>query len=330
MSNPTLPSCAIPLGAAVTEAYLLEAAPPKGRSPSPPVGWTQVGNPVSGYLRLSHAWENFGLWYQNNADPGQWLLAIRGTVTKADGEADADTTPTDDFVPFKDGISVQPTPKVHPGFYHLYTDTQTGSVVPSMQAQIFTQLQALLADTTNPLTTLYITGHSLGGALANLVSLDVAISQLLVKAKATAATVTWAAPKVGPGHSWGAAYASMVSTSYAITNQYDIVPSQPKIPGWVDVGQAFDILFYYQAAGVPGKDELITRHSMSKYLFVVTQALANSNQTYEGTFADSVFVGQTDTSQDPSPGNLAQAAQDLASAVAALGAGVTVTPLVAP
>lgn len=315
-SNPVLPAIATTLGAAVTQAYLLAAKPPAGRAPVEPTGWIATGSKVSGYLRLSQVWEEFGLWYVNGSDKTQMLLALRGTVTKADAEADGDST-TVDFVP-AENITLLPTPKVHAGFYNLYTDTQDGVSTASMRTQILSALTTLAA---SGLSALYITGHSLGGALAELLSLDVALSGLLPKSAVQ--TINFAAPMVGEAANWGLAYTANVTTSFAVINQDDIVPTQPNLPGWGSVGTPFALLFFHNQNDF-SKDELITRHSMSNHLFVLQQGIGLTPQQWAGSFSDSVFVGQSDTSADPTFSAAAER-----SASAGFGAPV-ITSLVAP
>jgi len=96
---------------------------------------------------------------------------------------------------------------VHSGFYKLYM---------SIQEKLHEALKKY------PSSTLFITGHSLGGALANLCAYDLASSfkNMIV--------YTFAAPRLG-NLAFASAYDNMISksNSYRIFNTEDVVPDTP-------------------------------------------------------------------------------------------------------
>nr|WP_242544875.1 lipase family protein [Corallococcus sp. NCSPR001] len=238
------------------------------------------------------------------------MLALRGTVTSADTSADEQYATTS-FAPYS-GTSLSPVPQVHSGFWGIYTGTSS-SVPRSMQAQVFAWLKA------NNIQTLYVTGHSLGGGLAELLALDLAVSQPSL----SVTTVTFAAPKAGLADSWGTAYAQYVTrpATVRVVNQYDVVPTLPPswmAPNYTQVGVEFDVLFYNKL-GDTSTQEATIRHEMDNYLTVLTQALPATPQIYEGYFPDGVYTDSHDNPlQDTSVAPTADAVANAQASVKAM------------
>ncbi|WP_158625165.1 lipase family protein [Corallococcus terminator] len=288
----------LPLGQGVVAAYSAF----NGKSYLVPSGWTQADNLIAWVPQEGGAAEAFGLWFTSDSDSSTAMLALRGTVTAADTRADEEYATTS-FVPYS-GATMSPVPQVHGGFWSIYTGT--GSTVPtSMQAQVFAWLAA------NNIQTLYVTGHSLGGGLAEFLALDLAVSQPSL----SVTTVTFAAPKAGLSDSWGAAYAQYVTNpaTVRVLNQYDVVPTLPPAPRYTQVGEEFAVLFY-NTLGDTSTQEATIRHEMDNYLAVLTQALAAPTppQVFVGTFPDGVYTDSSgnplqDTSVAPTADNVASA-----------------------
>ncbi|CAM4061683.1 lipase family protein [Corallococcus exiguus] len=271
------------MGQGVVAAY----AAFNGKEYSVPSGWTQADTLTAWVPQKGGVAEAFGLWFTSNADSTTAMLALRGTVTSADTSADEQYATTS-FAPYS-GTSLSPVPQVHSGFWGIYTGTST-SVTQSMQAQVFAWLKA------NNIQTLYVTGHSLGGSLAELLALDLAVSQPSL----SVTTVTFAAPKAGLADSWGTAYARYVTSpaTVRVVNQYDVVPTLPPswlAPNYTQVGVEFDVLFY-NTLGDTSTQEATIRHEMDNYLTVLTQALPATPQLYVGPFSDGVY---TDSNGNP-------------------------------
>lgn len=223
-------------------------------------------------IALSGAVESFGLVFQSLSEPGTCIFAFRGTDSDLDAWEDVHFIPTE-FVPTKNSIS--PTPWVSSGFYGIYDGTG-GGMSASMRQQLF----ALLAKY-RP-TQLYITGHSLGAALSQLFSLDVAVSQPI-----TALNINFASPMVGTD-SWASAYAGRIDASQSIRvyNYWDYVPSLP--PSAFDyraVGTGFRTSFYVDKEWFP---HLLARHALLNLTLVLENALPLSPQQWQGRFADQV------------------------------------------
>ncbi|RKH59004.1 lipase family protein [Corallococcus interemptor] len=274
-----------------------------GKEYSAPSGWTQAGSLTAWVPRKGGVAEAFGLWFTSNADPATAMLALRGTVTAADTSADEQYRTTS-FTPYS-GTSLSPVPQVHSGFWGIYTGTSS-SVPQSMQAQVFAWLKA------NGIQTLFVTGHSLGGGLAEFLALDLAVSQPSL----SVTTVTFAAPKAGLADSWGAAYARYVTNpaTVRVVNQYDVVPTLPPswlAPNYTQVGVEFSVLFY-NAPHDTSTQEATLRHEMDNHLTVLTHALPATPQLYVGSFPDGVYTNSQgaplqDTSVEPTADAVAAA-----------------------
>ncbi|RYZ43122.1 MAG: lipase family protein [Myxococcaceae bacterium] len=287
----------LPLGQGVVAAY----AAFNGTSNQGVSGWTLADNLVAWVPQEGGAAEAFGLWFTADGDVTTAMLALRGTVTAADTRADEEYATTS-FVPYS-GAAMSPVPQVHGGFWSIYTGTG-GSVTTSMQAQVFAWLAA------NNIQKLYVTGHSLGGGLAEFLALDLAVSQ----SSLSTTTVTFAAPKAGLGDSWGTAYARYVTSpaTVRVVNQYDVVPTLPPGLRYAQVGEEFSVLFY-NTLGDTSTQEATIRHEMDNHLAVLTQALPmQPPQVFVGTFPDGVYTDSNgnplqDTSEAPTAANVASA-----------------------
>lgn len=106
-----------------------------------------------------------------------------------------------------------PRAMVHVGFHMLWTQSD-------LQANITASVEALLK--AHPGARLYVTGHSMGGALANLAALD-----LKFKYNFTYVGVwTYGAPRVG-NFDYYSLFETVVDESWRFTHNRDVVPSLP-------------------------------------------------------------------------------------------------------
>jgi len=133
------------------------------------------------------------------------IIAFRGTEFFKDWVDDFD------FVP----APYAPVPgrgTVHQGFQLVYY-------------AIRANLRTIVAKFANNCRELFITGHSLGGALCALAAPDLLND---IASSLSPTVYTWAEPRVG--HSdFGAFYNARINVSYRIANIWDVVPHLPPV-----------------------------------------------------------------------------------------------------
>jgi len=280
-AQPTLnPTLTLALAIASEAAYDYYS----GNPITPPQNYTQVDGWTGwdAFLETGSE-EKYGLVFQSQQDPGTFIFAFRGTDSDLDAWEDLHFLTTD-FVPTKG--SINPTPRVSSGFYGIY-DSVGGSMTQSMRQQLFTLIAKYQPQQ------IYVTGHSLGAALCQLFSLDLAVSQPIASTN-----INFASPMVGTD-SWQTAYASKISTSNSIRvyNYWDYVPSLPPDKfGYRSVGNGFLTAFYVKGEWFPHE---LSRHSIVNLTTVLSHALPLTPQQWTGTFVD--YVDSSWTMQSTVP-----------------------------
>lgn len=284
----TLPNpLTVQMGQAVQQAYLAFKQGSQWQ-PTAPSGWSYTTS-ISGWDEIVSSdgkAELFGLAFQATADASQVLIAFRGTDSKVDAYNDLFYF-TEVFTPYATGTTS--TAEVAKGFNGIYVHTGE-TLATSLQAQVF-QLLSSISNSSSGLSQIYVTGHSLGAAIGELLAYDLALSL----AGTPVTTITFAAPMVGI-QSWGQAYdaSSAGGATIRVVNLDDVVPNLPPhsiSPNYVQVAQEFAIQFKGTNEGIQHPTEdLVIRHEMDNYLYVVEQAIGQSPQQWAGTFPDGVFV----------------------------------------
>ncbi|CAH1453028.1 unnamed protein product [Lactuca virosa] len=89
----------------------------------------------------------------------------------------------------------------------------------------------------------YVTGHSLGGALATLLALELSSSQLAKRGAVYVTMYNFGSPRVG-NKKFAQIYNEKVKDSWRVVNHRDIIPSVPRLMGYCHVAQPI-----YLAAG---------------------------------------------------------------------------------
>jgi len=252
-----------------------------------PDGYQQI-NAWTGWdaFLISGSEEKYGLVFQSIADPGSLIFAFRGTDSDMDIYEDIRFLTTE-FVPSSG--TVAPTPHVASGFYSIYDD-KGGSMTQSMRQQLF----ALLAKYTP--SELYVTGHSLGAALSQLFSLDLAISQPM-----NTVNINFSSPMVGT-LDWQTAYNATIpaANSIRVYNYWDYVPTLPPSDlGFHAVGSAFQTAFYVKGEWFPHE---LSRHSVVNLTTVLSHALPANPQQWGGQFPDYIQPKWTMLSKLPPAG----------------------------
>ncbi|REE66963.1 triacylglycerol lipase [Paenibacillus taihuensis] len=136
--------------------------------------------------------------------PQAVVLAFRGTSSTTDWVTDMIAQQTA-FKPLS-----KKSVMTHRGFTEVYM---------SARDQIFRLLDQVPSD-----KPLFVTGHSLGGALATLASLDIAVN----RKPDTIITYTYGAPRSGDP-AFVRAYNAAVPISFRIQNEFDVVPHLPPL-----------------------------------------------------------------------------------------------------
>ncbi|KAF5736689.1 hypothetical protein HS088_TW14G00839 [Tripterygium wilfordii] len=90
----------------------------------------------------------------------------------------------------------------------------------------------------------YVTGHSLGGALATLLALELSSSQLMKRGAISVTMYNFGSPRVG-NKRFADVYNKKVKDSWRVVNHRDIIPTVPRLMGYCHVAQPV-----YLAAGV--------------------------------------------------------------------------------
>lgn len=119
-----------------------------------------------------------------------------------------------------------------------------------------------------PVTSMTICGHSLGGALATLLALDVAANTPFK----TPAVYTYASPRTG-GPQFAATYNQVVPNTNRIAGRLDLVPKLPLPPLYEHVLGLFEVSSI--ELGIPPKvlikPELACLHILTSYLYLLSK-----------------------------------------------------------
>lgn len=146
---------------------------------------------------ITSEWERFGFILES---PEEIIIAFRGTISTTNWIADAIASQT--RFPY-----LQQECYTHRGFTDIYT---------SARSQIISRLALMPSN-----KTLYVTGHSLGAALATLCAMDVAVNSSFAPL-----LFTFGSPRVGDP-AFAQAFTQYVPYSYRYANLFDIVTYAP-------------------------------------------------------------------------------------------------------
>lgn len=251
-----------------------------------PDNCSQFAHPPDGYRTLT-CWtgvdsffgcdptvERYGVVFQSIDQPSRYIFAFRGTDSAADIIQDLGVDHTH-FVPFSGTTRTVPHDvKVEAGFFEAYS--QSTDDCASMQAQLLKLLESYLA-ADEPMTELFITGHSLGAGICELFTLDVALRfpSLAIT------TINFACPRVGNQHFvdfYGSSLAAPGAARHSlrVQNTYDFVPCVPlESMDYSHTPRALLIAFYPSGLEYENPDY---RHSMVNYLTVLECASGERSQ----------------------------------------------------
>lgn len=112
------------------------------------------------------------------------------------------------------------------------------------------------------LQSMTIAGHSLGGALAPMVALDVALN---LKTKKPV-VYTFGAPRTG-GEMFARQYSSVIKESYRVVVKYDIVQTVPILPAYYHIDERIELVPPPKTI----KFDLLCMHHLSTYVFLLQE-----------------------------------------------------------
>jgi len=165
-----------------------------------------------------------------------------------------------DILLFQKGYEGFANSKIHSGFANIYKD------LAQQTREIASQL--------NPSLPCYISGHSLGSALATLAAVDIALK--VPKLKEQIRLYTYGGPRVG-NPNFAQMHSQMVPNSYRIFNLADSIPLSPptifRHDVYVHVGQAWSFLTQY--------GDLLPNHAVDTYRAAINKEFETNNaRTY--------------------------------------------------
>ena len=137
------------------------------------------------------------------------IIAFRGTQTQIEWWRNLQATQKD----YLDPITKEQYGKVHQGYWKIVRE-QIGSALIEAVRQL------------DPAIPCYITGHSLGGAVATLSAMEIALQVPEIREQIQ--LYTYAAPRIGD-REFAQAHSQLIPNSYRITNLSDSVPLVPPI-----------------------------------------------------------------------------------------------------
>lgn len=246
-------------------------------------------------------YECFGVVFRSKAAPYSYVFAFRGTYSMLDVLEDLDFWQQYSFVPLR-ALQSAGDAKVAGGFWSIYSASRAGS--KSMQQQVFDLVDKYQASA-QPISQLYITGHSLGAALSELFTLDLALSPYR---EIPYRNYNYAGPLVG-NPAFAQLYDSQprelepATRTLRIQNTYDIVPcSPPQLFGYQHVGDAYLLAFYNKDAGWLNPEAKLYDHQALNYQGVLSCAFSSSQGYCDN---DNLVVGtETLVSRKPDPSTL--------------------------
>ncbi len=134
-------------------------------------------------------------------------------------------------------------------------------------------------DFPRPTTSLTICGHSLGGALATLLALDVAAHTRF----ADPTVYTYASPRTG-NPTFASTYKRLVKNTYRIANRIDLVPNLPVPPVFEHVEANYELSsVQFLPPRLLVKLELVCGHSLNSYLYLMSLLAGGQVQPLEAS-----------------------------------------------
>ncbi|CAN6336104.1 unnamed protein product [Urochloa humidicola] len=170
------------------------------------------------------------------------VVAWRGTLKNLEWVNDLDFTPVPAAPVLGSAAAAHRLAMVHRGFLSVYRSSNANSKFNKSSArdQVLEEVRRLMELYRDEVTSITVTGHSLGASLATLNAVDIAANGLNSPTNSSqppcpVTAIVFASPHVG-NHTFKAAFTSSFPDLKAlhVKNAGDIVPTYPPI-GYVDV-----------------------------------------------------------------------------------------------
>jgi uncharacterized protein (DUF697 family) len=189
---------------------------------------------------------------------GELVAAVRGTDTIMEWIHDAEFLLVTNPVRGSAGMTED-------GFTAIYKSLRVGR--DAQAATAVASMGNILQ--TGQAKSVTVTGHSLGGALAALLTLDVALNT----ACRAPVVYTFASPRTGD-HAFAGSFNAAIAESYRVYNRCDLVPNLPPILPlpYEHTNTPFEL--------VPPKDAIqenvVCEHELTTYLWLMGQQVGSS------------------------------------------------------
>jgi pimeloyl-ACP methyl ester carboxylesterase len=226
------------------------------------VGYTVVttiyANDLATDMNPSRAYDEVSIGLICQADHnGDVVIAIRGTEGMLEWIHDADFRLVP--CPFLAGAG-----QTEDGFTAMYESLRTGAAPDS--PTVVNALAKLRFP--RPVNSVTICGHSLGGALATLLALDVAANTVFSEP----AVYSYGSPRTG-NSLFASTYDQVVKDSYRIANRLDIIPALPLPVDYEHVLNPYELNPIRLAPPPPKilvKSTVTCEHSLATYLYLLS------------------------------------------------------------
>jgi hypothetical protein len=209
-----------------------------------------------------HAGETVTYGFLALSQNGELVAVVRGTDTIWEWVHDAEFLLVTN--PIRDGLGM-----TEDGFTAIYKSLRIGRASGTATA-VASIGQSFKSGQAKSVT---VTGHSLGGALATLLTVDVA----LTTGYRTPVAYTFASPRAGD-HLLSASFNAAVPESYRIYNRCDLVPNLPPLLPllYEHTNTAYEL--------VPPKDAIdgsvVCAHQLTTYLWLLGRQANESTNVY--------------------------------------------------
>ena len=197
-----------------------------------------------------HAGETVTYGYVARSAGGEMVIAIRGTQTIDEWLHDFSFLFVPNPIHAGGGMTED-------GFTAIYRSLRLGADVNSPSA--ISAIAALVKS--SGVTRVTVLGHSLGAALATLLTLDVGLNG----GAAQTSSYTFASPRVGD-MLFQHTYDSVIPDTYRVANRPDLVPQTPTFP-YQHIGNDIELIPPYNSVCA----NLACWHSIDTYLWLMDQ-----------------------------------------------------------